>query len=152
MTPTYILNVVSLVGLTIVLGGVYSSWHAWFAFASRRWPSVPGRVLRSGVEAFEGIPPVYRAYIRYQYTVDGVTLESTRLRFGAVNCFSHLMVTSELARAGAVTGDVRVHYDTQNPKRACLTTGPNEWTLSLPIILLLSGAAVLALGIYPFIM
>jgi hypothetical protein len=103
------------------------------------------------VDAAEGIPPAYRAYIRYQYCVDGVTYESTRLRFGGVNPFSYLMASSELARSGAFAGEVKVYYDTHAPGRACLITGANEWTLLLPIVLLVFGAAMLVLGVWRFV-
>ncbi|MBX5462525.1 MAG: DUF3592 domain-containing protein [Steroidobacteraceae bacterium] len=144
----HMLNVVSLVGLTMVLLGLYASWQAWYAFASRGWPSVPGRVLLAGVYGFDGAPPAYKAHIRYRYNVNGVTYESTRVRFGGVNPFSYRMTASELVAAGSASGEVHVFYDIHNLKRACLITGPNEWTLPLPILLLLFGTGVLALGIF----
>lgn len=77
-----------------------------------------------------------------------MTYESTRVRFGGVNPFSYRMTASELVAAGSASGEVHVFYDIHNPERACLITGPNEWTLPLPILLLLFGTGVLALGAF----
>jgi hypothetical protein len=143
------INIISAFGLAAVLGSAYASWHAWFAFASRRWPTVPGRVLLAGVYNMDGLPPVHAPHVRYQYAVDGITYESTRLRFGGGSPFSHESARSDI-RSGFSSGDLRVYYDARNPKRACLIPGPNEWTLALPILLLIIGGVALTAGVYPF--
>ena len=81
MSVLRLVNVASVVGLAFVLLGLYASWEARFALASRRWPIVPGRLLFAGVSRAEGIPVMYAPTVRYQYTVSGVLYESTRLRF-----------------------------------------------------------------------
>jgi hypothetical protein len=144
------INIVSAFGFAAVLGSVYASWHAWFAFASRRWPIVPGRVLLAGIYSMDGLPAVHAPHVRYQYTVGGITYESTRLRFGAGNPFSHESARSDI-RPEFMSGALRVHYDARNPKRACLIPGPNEWTLALPVGLLIVGVVALAAGVYPFL-
>ena len=133
---------VRLIGLAMIALGVYVSWNAWFAFASRRWPSVSGRLLFAGVYGYDGVPPGFRASVRYQYSVGGITYESTRVRFGGVNPFSHHMVASELSGIGQSSGSVQVFYDPRHPRRACLVTGANEWTLLLPIVLLSVGVGI----------
>jgi hypothetical protein len=106
-----------------------------------------GRFLFSGIYSYEGAPPGYRASVRYQYSVNGVVYESTRIRFGGPNPFSYHMVASEISRVEQKPGVVQVFYDARNPARACLITGPNEWTWVAPIILLSVGVAMFFLAL-----
>lgn len=129
----------------MILGGIYTSWDAWLAFASRRWPSIPGKLHLAGTYSHDSVPPVYRPVVRYQYRVGGVDFESTRIRFGGWNPFSSHLATSELPVVGR---PLQVFYDPHNRRRACLRTGLNEWTLSLPILLFLGGVIFLAFGVH----
>jgi len=131
----------------MVLGACYGSWCAWFAVASRRWPFVAGKLLLAGVYEMDGIPPVYAAHVRYQYDVNGVSYEATRLRFGGPNPFSRMLTGAEIPSHPA-SGDVRVYYDPRNPRRSCLVPGPNEGTFAIPVFLFMLGSGLLAAGLY----
>ena len=134
--------VVLSVGLIAVWGGAYSAWQAWYAFASRRWPTVPGRIILAGVELANGFPNGFWPRVRYQYSVNGVAFESTRLRFGGGNPFSAEDASSEL-RPEIMAGRAPVHYDPRDPRRSCLISGPNEFTLAVPAIMFVLGFGLL---------
>jgi Protein of unknown function (DUF3592) len=147
MSVLRIVNVTSLVGLTITFLALFACWEARLALASRRWPTAPGRLLFAGLSQAVGIPVMYSPSVRYQYTVGGVPYESTRLRFGALNTFSYSMTMSALHTATG-TGTITVFYDPHRPTRCCLLPGTNEWTLVTPVLLLIFGTGLLALGLW----
>lgn len=140
-------NIVSLFGAVTLVGGLYLCWQAWFAFASRFWPTTQGRVLTGGLYSAPGFPPAYSAQVHYEYSINGIRYESKRLRFGGVNPFSYRAAESELT-VMIRTGKLSVHYDPARPERSCLIIGSNEWTIAAPAILLIFGALVLAIGVY----
>jgi Protein of unknown function (DUF3592) len=143
----HIVNVVTLVGMVALALGLYGSWHAWYAYTSRRWPKTAGRLIYSGVYSAAGAPPVHAPSVRYTYAVNGITYESTRLRFGGTNPFSHRLAISEVTTEIDPVNPA-VYFDPNNPRRACLITGPNEWTVVGPVFALLLGTAMCALGVY----
>jgi hypothetical protein len=142
-SAVHALNVVSLVGVCAMLSGFWGAWQAWLAFASRAWPTVPGRVLLSGVYGYSGFLAMYKAYVHYEYAVGGVKYDSKCIRFGGVNPWSPYMAASD---ANAF-GEVQVHYDPRKPSRSCLIPGTNEGTIAAPIGVLVLGMLALALGV-----
>jgi len=122
--------------------GLYSAWEAWHAVRSRHWPAVVGRIVLAGVEGVDAPPTGFRPRVRYQYTVNGTTYESTRLRFGGVNPWSVEAVRAEM-RGEILAGTAPIYYDPRDPKRSCLTPGCNEWTLAVPAMFLVMGIALL---------
>lgn len=133
-------TVFGLVFLT--LAGI--AWrNVWFAYASRRWPTTPARLHylgMSGPGGSEGYAPT----ARYSYTVDGVTYESTRWRFG-----STAKVIAGLANEMSTAIkpiDPVVFYDPHKPSRSCLVTGPGDTTLPGAIFLSIVGMTLVVVG------
>jgi hypothetical protein len=83
----------------------------------------------------------YSPAARYSYTVDGVTYESARWRFGGAGMnrqdLSHAMSTD------IKPIDPVAFYDPERPGRSCLVAGLDEATFALPIILSLMAATAL---------
>ena len=138
--------VVAALGLLVACGSIYGAWNAWYAYASRSWPSVPGRLISGGLDAPPGIPQMYGARIHYSYAVEGNAYECRRLRFGSTNPFSELLTRSDLMSAVS-RSPLLVYYDPRRPYRACLLPGPNEWTLAIPVGLGLFGIGLLLLAV-----
>jgi Protein of unknown function (DUF3592) len=134
----------AVLGLLAVGGSIYGAWNAWYAYVSRSWPSVPGRLIAGGLYVAPGIPQGYGTRIHYSYTVEGSAYECRRLRFGSANPFSELLARSDLMSAVSRSPLV-VYYDPRKPYRACLLPGPNEFTLAIPILVGLIGAGLLLL-------
>ena len=59
-------------------------WCLWNGFRSRRWPTVPGVILRSDIDSFEDPDgsPSYRHRATYQYEVEGRQFVGKRVFFG----------------------------------------------------------------------
>jgi hypothetical protein len=140
-------NVLTVSGFIILSSAFYAFWCAWFAVVARRWPYVVGKLLLAGVYEKSGIPPAYEPHVRYQYNVNGVGYEGTRLRFGGANPFSRTLASAEIP-AYPASGEIRVYYDPRKPERACLVPGPNDGTFALPVLLFILGAGMFALGLY----
>jgi len=134
----------AVLGLLVVAGSIYSAWNAWYAYASRTWPSVPGRLISGGLDVAPGLPQMYGTRIHYSYVVEGSAYECRRLRFGSANPFSELLTRSDLMSA-VLRLPLLVYYDPRRPYRACLLPGPNEWTLAIPIGLGLVGTGMVLL-------
>ena len=125
----------------VVLAAAGIGWrNVWFAYASRRWPTTSARLHYLGISDPGGGGRCEPA-VRYSYTVDGATYESTRWRFGSSQM-------SRQALADAMSTQIKpidpvVFYDPNKPARSCLVAGLDEKTLAIPIIA--SAMALLAL-------
>src|SRR5262245_15707850 len=133
---------IQIVSLGLLALAVYTARLAWFAWASRRWPTAPGRMLYSGVYAARSDSPT-GTYVHYSYVVDGVAYESKRLRFGLFPPGEYHRALSQLTTLQR-PGQLRVFYDPRNPSRACLLTGMNELTFALPFLLLILSMVFMA--------
>jgi len=108
------------------------------ASASKGWPSVDGVIVSSEVQSDwssapagtpqhrSGTQRVYRADVRYAYTVDGQEYEGDRVEFGGFS-------SSNAKRAYRIVGTYRkgqtvaVYYDPNDPSRAVLEPGKTTW-------------------------
>jgi Protein of unknown function (DUF3592) len=139
------LNQTTVIGLLLLAGAGVAWRSAWFAYASRRWPTTPVRLHYLGMSGPRKAG-TYLSTVRYSYTVDGVTYESTRWRFGSITgkntrALAHAMSTQ------IKPIDPVVFYDPHKPGRSCLVTGPEEVTLSAAIIGSVIGIGLLVIGI-----
>jgi hypothetical protein len=130
------------VSLGLLALAIYAARLAWFAGASRRWPTTAGRMLYSAVSAAKG-DISKGTYVHYSYVVEGIAYESKRLRFGFFPPGEYHAALSELSRLQR-SGQVRVFYDPKKPSRACLLTGMNELTFALPFLLLILSLVFMA--------
>jgi hypothetical protein len=126
---------IEIVSLGLLGLALYTARLAWFAWASRAWPTAPGRMLYAAVNPAQGEIPT-GTHVHYSYVVDAVAYESKRLRFGLFPPGEHSLALSELSRLQR-SGKLRVFYDPKKPSRACLLTGINELTFALPFLLLI---------------
>jgi uncharacterized protein DUF3592 len=92
--------------------------------ASRRWPQVEGRVLRSFVLVQEDADGVRGStpQVEYEYVVEGTTFRGMRLRYGQTGSWSRGQAERVIAPypAGA---RVRVFFDPRKPGDAVLIRG-----------------------------
>jgi hypothetical protein len=117
--------VVDAVVLRALIG---QSWSMGF-------PSVPGRVLASEIESdSDGEGTTYVAKIRYQYTVDGKTYESDRVRFGQMASSDH-DAAADAVEAHPVDGPCTVYYNPRNPATSVLQTGVSGQDLFVALFL-----------------
>jgi hypothetical protein len=131
----------------ILVGAVlmgYGGLGLWKAAMSKGWPTVPGKVISSKVEADPGKGgTVYSPDVDYSYTVNGTAFISDRLTFGRVN-------TGNPAPAQVVVGkypvdrEVTVFYSPKDPTLAVLEPGIHGATWPMAII----GLFFFAVGIF----
>jgi uncharacterized protein DUF3592 len=131
-----------LAGLVLTLVGTcYLGLGSQALIAGRhtvRWAQTPGVVRRVwtpllGRRLLGWLP----AACLYQYTVDGILYEGTKIRYGA-------WLAPETRLRYAQGNEVVVHYDPVNPAKAVLEPGvaPNAW------VELIVGGLALASGLY----
>jgi hypothetical protein len=113
--------------------------------ASMSWPSVPGVLKSSSVEAYRTQGGrQYLAKVAYDYTVDGTAYSGDRLRFGN---YAGAQAAAEADAAKYEAGmPVEVRYDPGQPQTSTLEAGQSGmsvWGLVLAII----GAAMTALAV-----
>jgi hypothetical protein len=133
---------IQVVSFGLLALAMYTARLAWFAWTSRNWPTVQGRMLYSGIYPTKNRIPT-GTYVHYSYVVDGVAYESKRLRFGLFPPGEYRMALSQLTTLQR-GGTLRVFYDPKKPSRACLLTGMNELTFALPFLLLIVSMVFLA--------
>lgn len=140
------LNPPTVFGLLLLVGGVIAWRNAWFAYASQRWPTTPARLDYLGLSG-PGKSGGFGLTVQYSYTVDGMTYESTRWRFGLRPSGNMpaitLVVSTEIKPIDPV-----VFYDPNKPNRSCLVAGLDETTLAIPIVCSVLVVALLFLGLY----
>lgn len=137
---------ITLVGAALAGLGVFfivvgiGEWRS--GEASRTWPTVEGRVLVSEVSTSRGPsrpgPSTTTSHeLRYEYEVDGVRREGTRLSFKVAMGEQDLLARAARFPAGSAAA---VHVDPEDPERAVLEPGADGWN-ALPIAM--GGLAVL---------
>ena len=143
----HLLNETTVFGLVLLAIAPFAWREAWFAYASRSWPTTIARLHYIGPTvprmADEGSTPG----ARYSYTVNGVTYESTRWRFGSFMSMSRRDVEQALSTQIKPINPV-VFYDPGKPSRSCLVAGPNEMTLVGPIVGSVFVVALLFFGLH----
>jgi len=123
------------------------------AAASQGWPSVPGVVSRTGVEAsVQGVdddsPPSYSPRVTYRYQVMGVEVENSRIAFGGVASGSRKK--AEQFTAGYPVGTpVTVYYNPADPKDAVLERAAKSTGIfmAMGIIFLVISVCSLCVGV-----
>jgi hypothetical protein len=120
------------------------------ARASRTWPTVAGRVVRSEIRSnrrANGLPG-YRTLVRYAYTVDGEEYEGRDVASGDFPYRSARRATRRL-RPYALGSTVVVRYFPAEPELAVLEPGISADVLYLPVaasILLVVSLGLVAWG------
>ena len=115
--PQIIGTLLILVGVGVV---IQSIWTSRKVEAAQLWPSVKGLVTTSVVRLSGGKNRVYRAKIKYTYSVAGHEFTGRRYALGGE------LDTSNSGRAEARCAkypegsEPEVYYDPSNPKDACL--------------------------------
>jgi len=133
-------------GLGGLIGGLWLIRRARaLGAASMSWPSVPGVLKSSSVEAYRTQGGrQYLAKVAYDYTVDGTAYSGDRLRFGN---YAGAQAAAEADAAKYEAGmPVEVRYDPGQPQTSTLEAGQSGmsvWGLVLAII----GAAMTALAV-----
>jgi len=145
--PQIIGTLLLLVGAGVVVQFIRTSRKVE---AAQLWPSVKGLVITSVVKRGGGKNRVYRAKIRYTYSVSGFEFEGRRLALGGE------LDTSNRGRAEARCAkypegsEPEVFYDPSNPKDACLerVQEGKGFTLLIAGVLTAVGVTML-LGLVP---
>jgi hypothetical protein len=109
------------VALLMVLGFLL------YALKAAMWPTVRGRVVSSGVEAFRSRAyddigrrrMHHRSKVVYEYEVNGRTYRGDRVTFGVVSSTT-TGVSKRTARRYPVGTEVDVHYDPKMPSESVL--------------------------------
>ena len=120
------------------------------ARASRDWPTVPGRIVRSEIRSNRGANglPGFRTLIRYAYVVDDEEYEGREVSGGE---FPYRTAHGANRRVAAYpVGElVTVRYSPDDPEIAVLKAGMSVDLLYLPVmagLLLLVALAILSWG------
>jgi hypothetical protein len=117
----------------VAAAGGFGLLTLWFAIAftrmvrqASRWPVTPGRIMSSGVEAFQddsGEGPSqthYRSRVLYTYEVNGHLYAGDRLRLGVVTSSNIPGMARRLAARYPVGSEVDVHYNPESPGESVL--------------------------------
>lgn len=133
-----------MIGLFIILVGVplvIFLRSALKASATRRWPSVEGRVLSSEVTSHRSLnssgthTTIYEPKIRYEYTVSGEADTSDQISYSAVGGASAESWAETLAAKYPAGSAVRVFYNPTTPSEAVLEHAGTGGNLLLAIIM-----------------
>jgi len=113
-----------ILGALFLLAGAAVVIHAFRLArkvqAAQTWPSVKGFVTTSVVKRGGGRNRVYRAKIRYTYSVHGHEFEGRRYALGGeLDTSSRGRAESRCARYPE-DSEPEVYYDPSNPKDSCL--------------------------------
>ena len=127
-------------------------WNAARAHASRTWPTVPGKVERSGSVRTYGAygTAFYRLTLAYRYEVNGQDYEGDMAQFGPPRVTNQELIEGLVDKYPAGK-DVTVHYDPDAPEIAVLETSDemawqNAWQvwflLGVPIVVSMIAAVI----------
>lgn len=106
---------------------------------SRYWPSVSGLILEAGfsLEELASYKQVFKAFVYYEYEVEGNTFRARRVRFGDNLIRFSVFGKNRLLERYKPDAPVRVFYDPDNARQAVLEPGVgwDIYLLSLPLVL-----------------
>ena len=120
-----------LFAYTIALLLLVPPFYSYFrARRARRWPTVPGKVLRISSQYDDGAISVD---IEYEYRANGVLLRGRRLRFGGGPYYRQKTVEALAARYPRGSS-VEVRYDPSKPS-LCVIDTTFEWLGWAPLFL-----------------
>ncbi len=134
--------------------GIAFRWW-WLAAASKTWPSVPGRVLRSfitektGHYEDRGYVTEYQARVEYEFSVDSQQFSGNRIQFGGPQPSEDLDWVRTVVNYYTDNPEVDVYYDPRKPSQ-CTLERSTAW---LGIFgLMLAGMTTVALGATIFLL
>jgi hypothetical protein len=111
-------------GTFLLVLSTYLLWQALRSFlrygASKRWPTVPGRILSSEVVAHSADADRHDYLLHYEYQVGGVRYQGNRATLYPI---LQQEEAEKLAQRFAPGLKVAVHYDPVAPAEATLITG-----------------------------
>jgi hypothetical protein len=112
---------VILLGVAVLFFGI-GGYSRQKVKASQAWPSAPGRVVGSHVEESSGSEggAVYRAAVRYTYTVGGQEFHNNRRLFGDTVSSGNRRGAERTAARFVAGSAVPVYYNPANPQDAVL--------------------------------
>ncbi len=124
------------VGAVLAVAGVATLFaalqHLWEAARSRRWPSVPGRIVSSDVtdvsrkvevgDELQKLVPEHRVEIRYEFTLKGVLFSGIDVGEAPEQSTDERWAQARAAKypKGA---EVQVFYSPKDPTRSVLEPG-----------------------------
>jgi hypothetical protein len=102
--------------------------YFWMVLKASRWPVVRGRIVQSGVEAFEDWrnqelgrnPPRYQSAVCYTYEVNGRQYSGDRLTVGVRMSATFSALAKRTAARYPVGTEVDVHYNPESPGESVL--------------------------------
>lgn len=131
----------------------YAHWR--MAVQAQNWPSVRGKIVKSGVESYRErvggangtLTTFYRPAVEYTYQVHGNTFTGNQIKLG-VAISGAQSYAEQVAAKYPVGRELDVHYDPANSTNAALENpGKFAWFL-LVLALALFALAVGQLGIF----
>ncbi|MGH7601503.1 MAG: DUF3592 domain-containing protein [bacterium] len=125
-----------------VIGGGWTAWALYTlrqAFASRRWPRVTGKIISSTIVSSPGEDgdTTYRAVVKYDYTVNRIAYQGSRVYFGARFEANWREYPERIVAQYRPGHSVDVYYDPDEPNEASLECGPRWQTYANVVVGLL---------------
>ncbi|MFL5331418.1 MAG: DUF3592 domain-containing protein [Gemmataceae bacterium] len=125
-SPAPFLAALSCFGLVAVL---FAMAYLCYVFTASRWPTVRGKIIESGVEAFlnyrnmDDTGRVYTNYkpsVLYAYDVNGHHFTGDRVSLGVKISSTLPLIAKRMAKKYAVGTEVDVRYNPQSPGESTL--------------------------------
>lgn len=116
----------------LFVAGVHEYYSAYEASASKHWPTVEGRVIKSQWIEHKGKGCPYWINFSYSYNVGHRSLIGDNFRFGGECSFSDV---SYITSNYPVGSEVIVHYDPENPGTSVIIPGSFSSNASLGLYL-----------------
>lgn len=126
-----------LVGVPLVI----FARNAYKATATKRWPSVEGRVVSSEVTSHRSLDSdgthttIYEPKIDYEYTISGQPYRSQQVSYGAVDGASMEGFAEGIVSKYPAGSSARVFYDPHKPGEAVLEHEGTGCNLILALIM-----------------
>ena len=140
-----VLLIIAVVALP-VLSAYYGAISLYRGYASTRWPTTSGKIVRSEVVRNPGLPGAgggFFASIAFDYTVHGTSYRGKKYSLHE-GCYQSTTVPEQLTRQYPLGSIVKVYYDPHKRSIAFLEPG-----LRSPLVygfFLIFGVGMLLLG------
>ena len=112
-------------GIVFSLLFLYSVFSLYQSLQASFWPHAEGEIINAGISEdrdSEG-DLFFSTHIRYRYTVDNVTYQSTRVAYGLDSWALYWLVSGAFKEAVKHYPDAAVKYNPQFPNESTLVAG-----------------------------
>ena len=111
---------------------LYALFNLYQSVQATFWPNTEGEIINVGIseERDSDGDLFFSTQVRYRYTVENITYQSTRVAYGLDSWAFYWLVSGAFKEAVKLYPNAVVKYDPQSPNESTLVTGVKRFHIA----------------------